>query len=63
MIEKYTESEQESFVGAPDHAFEVQVCVNISDEIEAKDWVSKMFSYSGCTYRHTRGVSNKVKGK
>ena len=63
VIEKYTESEQESFIGAPDYAFEVQVRVNISDEIEAKDWVSKMFSYSGCTYRHTRGVSNKVKGK
>ena len=39
VIEKYTESEQESFVGAPDHAFEVQVRVNVSDEIEAKDWV------------------------
>ena len=41
----------------------MQVRLNISDETGAKTWMSKMFLHSNCTYRHTRGVSNKVKGK
>ena len=62
VVERYTELQQEDFIGAPDHAFEVQVHLNISDETGAKTWMSKMFLHSNCTYRHTRGVSNKVKG-
>lgn len=61
VVERYTELQQEDFIGAPDHAFEVQVCVNISDETGAKTWMSKMFSHSNCMHQHTRGVSNQGK--
>ena len=63
VIESYKELQQENFIGAPDYAFEVQVRINISSEEGAKQWLSKFFSHSYCTYRHTRGVTNKVKCK
>ena len=62
VIESYKEKELESFVGAPDYAFEVEARINISSGNEAREWLSKLFAHSNCTYRFTRGA-NKAKCK
>ena len=62
VIENYKEKKLETFLGAPQNAFEVQARVNVSSENAAKEWLSKLFVHSNCTYRYTRGA-NKAKGK
>ena len=62
VIESYKEKKLETFVGASDHAFEVQARINVFSEKEAREWLSKFFEHSNCTYRFSRGV-NKAKCK
>ena len=62
IIESYQEKELKTFLGAPQYAFEVQARVNVSSENDAKEWLSKLYAHSNCTYRFTRGA-NKAKGK
>ena len=50
VIESYKEKKLETFVGAPDHAFEVQARINVFSEKEAREWLSKFFEHSNCSY-------------
>jgi len=63
VVESYKELPCEEFTGTPAYAFEAQVCINIGNESDAKQWLSKVYSHSKCTFRHTRGIGNKTKGK
>jgi len=63
VVERYKDLPLEKFTGAPEYAFEARVCINIRNELDAKQWLSKLYVHSKCTFRHTRGVGNKTKGK
>ena len=63
VVESYKELPFEEFIGAPTHTFQAQIRINIGNESDAKEWLSKVYAHSKCTYRHTRGVGNKTKGK
>ena len=63
VVESYKELPFEEFIGAPTHTFQAQVRINIGNESDAKQWLSIVYAHSKCTFRHTRGVGNKTKGK
>lgn len=63
VVESYKELQREEFTGAPAYTFEAQVRINIGNESDAKQWLSKVYSHSKCTFKHTRRVGNKTKGK
>ena len=63
VVETFRQLECQKFTGAPEHAFELRVRINIFNADEAKQWLTNMFSHSKCKYRHTRGMHSYLKGK
>jgi len=50
-----------SFSGAPSHAFEAAIRINLHSKEEAESWLKKMMSHSKCTYRYTKGMAPGLK--
>jgi len=63
VAESYKDLSLEKFTGTPEYALEAKVCIDIRNELDEKQWLSKLYVHSKYTFRHTRGVGNKTKGK
>ena len=55
IVTNYAKIASCSFSGAPRHAFEATVRMNISSKKEAQSWLQEMMCHSKCTYCHTKG--------
>ena len=54
VIELFQPVPQECFDGAPPFNFSCQIRINISDQVEALEWLDRMQAHSLTTYRVTR---------
>ena len=61
VICELTSLSQEGFSGAPSHAFESTVRINLTTMEAAKNWLESMMKQSMCTYRHSKGRSPGLK--
>ena len=50
-----------SFFGAPDHAFEATIRINLISKDAGEEWLQKMMEHGKCTYRHTQGRATGLK--
>ena len=55
VVTEFNDLSTSNFPGAPDHAFEATVRINVKTKDAAEEWLQKMMEHSKCTYRHTRG--------
>ena len=45
----------ERFLGAPAHAYNATIRINITRPEKVQEWLQSMMKHSKCTYRHTKG--------
>lgn len=55
VVTSFTPLVKEEFSGAPAHAFESIIRINVSNVDEGKRWLQSMMKHSKCTYRQTKG--------
>lgn len=55
VVTEFTPLPKSKFSGAPDHAFEATIRINLMSKDAGEEWLQKMMQHSKCTYRHTWG--------
>ena len=57
LVSELTTLPQEEFSGAPAHAFESTIRMNLTTAEAATKWLDSLMKQSMCTYRHSKGRS------
>ena len=61
LVSELTTLPQEEFSGAPAHAFESTIRMNLTTAEAATKWLDSLMKQSMCTYRHSKGRSPGLK--